>query len=195
MLILLEGNECNYKSTIAEKLSKEIGYDIKKGSSFEMAKGTNEALYESFKEMANWESTIVDRFIYSNRVYATVYDGYTILTDEQYEDIQERIKEKAIVIYLYADEEVLAERMGIRGDEYVEADMLGIINGQYDEVMPKSKVYTYGINTALSSSDECVVAIMGVVAEILRRKYQNGGSYVDVAQGKSVAEPLETTND
>jgi cytidylate kinase len=73
MLIILEGNECNFKSTVAEKLSNLIGFNVVKGSSFEMSKTTNEELFNKFNQLSNLNRTIIDRFIYSNLVYASLY--------------------------------------------------------------------------------------------------------------------------
>lgn len=156
MKVVLVGNECNYKTTVAEKLSKKVGYPIRKGSSFEMSTGTNEDLYAAFLAMTEWENTIIDRFIHCNRVYATLYPKYTILTDEQYNDIQKKMNKDTVVIYLYAETEVLKDRMALRGDEYVVSDMLGVINDEYDKVMKIPGIMTIKIDTGERSSDDIV---------------------------------------
>lgn len=160
-LIILEGNECVYKTTVAEKLRKAIGYEVKKGSSFEMSMGTNQELYDAFNRMTYWENTIVDRFVYSNRVYASLYPKYTLLEDDQYIDIQEKIKDKSLVVYLYADVDVLKERMSVRGDEYIKEDGLEDINIFYSDIMGSAvaKQVLY-IDTGNKTSDEVVQDIL-----------------------------------
>lgn len=81
-MIILEGTDCRYKSTIADKLSKELGYPVIKGSSFELAKSGNEKLFEHFNKLADEDNVIIDRYIYSNLVYAKKFKDYSILTEE-----------------------------------------------------------------------------------------------------------------
>ena len=114
MLIILEGMDCTGKTTLANKLSEKLGFSIVKGSSFEQAKSGNEALFAGFLELTKLKNTILDRFIYSNEVYAKIYEDYSILTDEQRRFIEREITGSALLIYLTAKNEVLIERLGER---------------------------------------------------------------------------------
>lgn len=157
MLILLEGNECNFKSTVAEKLSSLTGYRIVKGSTFEMSKAPNSALFDKFKSMTLLDNTVIDRFIYSNLVYASLYKDYSIIGHDQKLKIEsELLKKNAIVVYLYADPKVIKKRIRERGDEYVHEDMIEIINNKYMEVLSKSTLPIIHINTEFLTSDNIV---------------------------------------
>lgn len=147
-LIIIEGSDANFKTTIAEKVSKKLNIPIVKGSSFELSTSSNEELFNRFIEFSKDDNVIYDRFIYSNKTYATLYEDYTILTDEQYSYIENRIKEKAIVYYLHADDEVIKDRIRKRGDEYVDVSMVSKINKLFGEVISKSplKVIYYDTN-------------------------------------------------
>lgn len=164
MIIILEGNEANFKTTIAEKLRNKLNIPIVKGSSFELSQCTNEELFKHFKDFAEMDKVIFDRFIYSNRVYATLYKDYAILNKQQREDIEELIKDKAIIVYLHTDEETTKQRIRQRGDEYVNEDMVGKIYDVYHNVMMEANetldVYTY--NTKYWSSDDVVDHLIGV---------------------------------
>lgn len=164
MIIILEGNEANFKTTIAEKLRNKLNIPIVKGSSFELSQCTNEELFKHFKDFAEMDNVIFDRFIYSNRVYATLYKDYAILNKQQREEIEELIKDKAILVYLHTDEETTKQRIRQRGDEYVNEDMVGKIYDVYHNVMMEANktldVYTY--NTKYWSSDDVVDHLVGI---------------------------------
>lgn len=123
-LIILEGPDCCFKSTVAAKLSKELKYPIIKGSSFELAKSGNEKLFEHFNKLADEDNVIIDRFVYSNLVYAKKFKDYSILTERQLRFIEDKIKAKAKVVYLHADPSVIKKRLRVRGDEYIEEKTL-----------------------------------------------------------------------
>ncbi|MEM5599348.1 hypothetical protein AAHB53_28775 [Niallia circulans] len=106
-MIILEGNECCFKSTVASKLSEKSGYPIIKGSSFELSQCTNKELYEHFINFSINDNVIMDRFIYSNQVYATLYKDFAILTNDQRKHIEKLVFDKSIVYYLYAPDEVI----------------------------------------------------------------------------------------
>ena len=166
MLIILEGNECNFKTTVAEKLSKSLKLPVVKGSSFENAKCTNLQLYKHFTELALMDDVIIDRSWISNRVYATLYEDYAILTEEQREDIERMVNGKAILIYLYATEDVLVKRIRERGDEYVDEKMLGKINHTYDEAMEGTRLHTIQFDTGRESSDQIAETVSMIYRKI-----------------------------
>lgn len=159
MNLIIEGSECNFKTTIANKLSKKLNMPIKKGSSFELATGSNADLYSYFLEVSNLKNTIIDRSIYSNLVYAPLYEGYAMITPEQYIILENRLKKNSIVVYLTSPVDTIVQRIKERGDEYIRADYeeLDKISKKYTEVFSKAvkngvKVYTF--DTSVLSSDE-----------------------------------------
>ena len=175
-LIILEGNECNFKTTVAEKLSKKLGWEVVKGSSFEMSQCNNEELYQKFIDLTKLDNVIIDRFTWSNLVYASLYEDFSIITLEQAKEIQRLIVDKAYVVFLHADHEVLIERIGVRGDDYVKTEKLESINKKYWEVIvdtldiqnPKSEFKSFQGNmfdTAKYGSDDIVESILSKVAD------------------------------
>jgi thymidylate kinase len=160
MLIILEGNECCFKTTVAEKLSKKLHIPVVKGSSFEFSKCTNGELFDRFQELSKLENVIVDRFIYSNIVYATLYEDYAILSDDQREEIENLIKHKATVYYLFADNKVIEDRIKERGDDYVVPEKVFEINSMYGNVMGGACLKVVSYDTTDWSSDEIVEDIL-----------------------------------
>ncbi|NHN20990.1 AAA family ATPase [Bacillus velezensis] len=163
MMIILEGTDCCYKSTVAEKLSKELGYPVIKGSSFELAKSGNEKLFEHFSKLADEDNVIIDRYIYSNLVYAKKFKGYSILTKEQQRAIEEKIRDKTKVIYLHADPKVIKQRLRERGDEYINDVDIEPVLELYREVMSDVGLHTYSWDTEQWSSEEIAKGIIFLV--------------------------------
>ncbi|QZY34600.1 AAA family ATPase [Bacillus amyloliquefaciens] len=162
-MIILEGTDCCYKSTVAEKLSKELGYPVIKGSSFELAKSGNENLFEHFNKLADEDNVIIDRYIYSNLVYARKFKDYSILTKEQQRTIEKKIRDKAKVIYLHADPKVIKQRLLERGDEYINDRDIEPVLELYREVMSDIGLHTYSWDTEQWSSEEIAEGIIHLI--------------------------------
>ena len=161
MLIILEGMDCTGKSTLAKKLSEKLDFPIVKGSSFEQAKCSNADLFKSFMELTKLKNTILDRFIYSNEVYASIYEDYSILSDEQRRFVEREIAGSALLVYLHANNTTLIARIEKRGDDYVTIDKFNEIRSSYLSALAKSK-YIEGMsfNTAEMSTDDIVNEIV-----------------------------------
>ncbi|AKF30959.1 MULTISPECIES: AAA family ATPase [Bacillus amyloliquefaciens group] len=159
-MIILEGTDCCYKSTVADKLSKELGYPVIKGSSFELAKSGNKKLFEHFNKLADEDNVIIDRYIYSNLVYARKFKDYSILTEEQQRTIEKKIRDKAKVIYLHADPKVIKQRLSERGDEYINDRDIEPVLELYREVMNDAGLHTYSWDTEQWSSDDIVEGLI-----------------------------------
>lgn len=163
-MIVLCGNECNYKSTIAEKLHSKLGYEVVKGSSFEFATNGNDVLNKRMISFAEMDNIILDRFIYSNLVYASLKKDYSILTPEQVKNIENMIRDKAFIIYLHAPSEVLVQRLEERGDEYIKSDELKGINEVYERVMSNVEdMYLFDYDTSKMDSEEIANQIVSLV--------------------------------
>ncbi|WP_406842608.1 AAA family ATPase [Bacillus velezensis] len=162
-MIILEGTDCCYKSTVAEKLSKELGYPVIKGSSFELAKSGNEKLFEHFNKLADEDNVIIDRYIYSNLVYAKKFKDYSILTEEQQRAIEEKIRDKAKVIYLHADPKVIKQRFRDRGDEYITERDIEPVLELYNQVIDEMGLHMNSWDTNEWNSDEIVEDIIHLI--------------------------------
>ncbi|MCC9021726.1 AAA family ATPase [Bacillus nakamurai] len=162
-MIILEGADCCYKSTVADKLSKELGYPVIKGSSFELAKSGNEKLFEHFNKLADEDNVIIDRYIYSNLVYARKFKDYSILTKEQQRAIEEKIRDKAKVIYLHADPKVIKQRLRDRGDEYITERDIEPVLELYNQVIDEMGLHMNSWDTNERNSDEIVEVIIHLI--------------------------------
>ena len=161
-IYITEGSDAAGKSTLSESLSKKLNMPIYHGSSFEASKSSNEVLFNSFLKYTNLDDIIIDRYTYSNLVYATLYKDYSIITYEQLEQIENLIKNKAVLVYLYADSEVIKSRLNSRGDDYVKADMVDSILAEYEKVLSKSKLFKMKFNTNKLTTEQIVKKLAGL---------------------------------
>lgn len=164
-MIILEGNECCFKTTISDKLTKKLGWKYVKGSSFELAQCTQEELFTRFMENAlSNTNVVIDRFIYSNLVYADIYQDFMKINKSQQRMIESILEAKeAKVVYLYADIDVLTNRMNERGDEYIGVDRLQDIDDKYNDVMSNTDMKYISVDTGKMTSDEIVDYLASLV--------------------------------
>lgn len=134
---IVVGTDCSGKTSLVEMLSDITEFKILKGSSFQHSQCTQEELFEKFLEFTKLDEVIFDRFHICNEVYAEMYDDFAMLSDEQRRFIERKMKDKATIIYLYADDKVLEQRFNNRGDDYVSLDKLKYAKGKYEEALHK----------------------------------------------------------
>lgn len=134
MIIIIEGVDCSGKSTFASKLAEKTGFEVIKGSSFEISELGSDGMYNYMMELLDKKDIIIDRFLWSNLVYGLLY-SYPMMLPEQYDALIDKLDRKAFVIYLHAPEGVIRYRMGERGDDMVRQDEISPILTEYKNVM------------------------------------------------------------
>ena len=107
------------------------------------------------------ENVIFDRFTYCNKVYATLYQDYAMLTDLERRTIEALMVNRYKVIYLTADDETLKQRLESRGDEYVNLQTLLQAKAMYEEELNQVKILeVIKFNTSNITTDEIVNQIL-----------------------------------
>lgn len=134
MIIILEGCDCVGKSTFAEKLAERTGFEVVKGSSFEISELGADGMFEHMMALLDRKNIIIDRFFYSNIVYGFMYN-YPVMSIDQYLELCDKMNEKALLVYLSAPTPVLQERMEKRGDDMIKVDEIGYIKEAYRDVL------------------------------------------------------------
>jgi thymidylate kinase len=134
MITVLEGVDCVGKTTFANELSKRTGYEIVKGSSFEIANLGQDGMYEHMMSLLDRDNIIIDRFFYSNLVYGYLYE-YPMMKIEQYAMLRRKLNKKALVVYLHTTPYVIKERMVNRGDDMIKTDEVDSIIEMYESTM------------------------------------------------------------
>src|SRR5690606_29872682 len=105
-IIILEGCDCSGKSTLAHELQRLTGYEIIKGSSFEIAELGEEGMHQYMLGLLDKKDVIIDRFYLSNYVYGNLY-SYPTMTPAQLARLASKAEQKALTVYLTADVNVL----------------------------------------------------------------------------------------
>ena len=162
MNILIEGSDATFKTTVADKLSKRLNRKVIKGSSFEMSECSNKELFEKFQEIHSHKNVIIDRSVFSNYVYATIY-GKTVLTDAQRSVIENQFRTNTMTIYLHASAKDIQNRIEIRGDDDIKGDMIPSILFLYGIILDEAQANEVPImkfNTSNLSSDTVVNTIV-----------------------------------
>lgn len=135
-IIIIEGCDCVGKSTLAELLSERTGYEIVKGSSFEIASLGTDAMYEHMMGLLDRNDIIIDRFFMSNYVYGNLY-GYPTMSNNQLIDLADKASDNALTVYVTANELTIKHRMSQRGDDMIKANEIGKILEKYKEAIDK----------------------------------------------------------
>ncbi|MCL1700701.1 hypothetical protein [Lysinibacillus sp. Bpr_S20] len=155
------GTDCSGKTSLVDMLSDITEFKVVKGSSFEHSKCTQEELFDKFLEFTKMDAVIFDRFHICNEVYSPMYDDFAMLSDDQRRYIEREMKDKATIIYLYADDEVLEERFNSRGDDYVSLEKLKYAKRKYEEAIHKIKhLEVVKFNTGKMTTKEIVEQIL-----------------------------------
>ncbi len=131
------GTDCSGKTSLVDVLSDITEFKTVRGSSFEHSQCSQDELFDKFLEFTKMENVVFDRFTYCNEVYAPMYDDFAMLSDDQRRFVEQEMKGNAIVIYLYADDEVLEHRFNYRGDDYVSLEKLKYAKKKYEEAIHK----------------------------------------------------------
>jgi thymidylate kinase len=144
------GCDASGKTTLEASLAKKTNLPIIKGSSFELAKCSNEELFNHFKKIAlSTKNLIVDRFAPCNVVYANKYSDYAKLTDEQFNYIMSILEvNNDVIVYVRADPEVVKHRLRQRGDEYIHEKDVDSIIKSYDNLFHNAKFKYIEIDTS-----------------------------------------------
>lgn len=160
MNILIEGSDGAGKTTTIDILKEVLDMPVVKGSTFEHAAHGNEFLFNKFYSFTDLDNYIFDRTHISNRVYAQLYKDYSILTPEQMKLAEEKLKPKSLLFYLFADLDVVIERVSNRGDDYVELDMIKKIRDKYEKVLSETSLDVIRIDTTNKNPHEVAKEIV-----------------------------------
>lgn len=166
-IIILEGCDAVGKSSIAEDLARITGFEIVKGSSFEISQLGEQGMFEYMMDLLDRENIIIDRFFWSNYVYGNLYN-YPTMSDYQFTRLANKAERSALTVYITANEKIIKERMINRGDDMIKSDEVDSILNKYEEVIsyPKTsqKMILRFDNTFISN--EHIALVISEVAKL-----------------------------
>lgn len=170
MILILEGCDCAGKSTLAEELARITGYEIVKGSSFEISQLGTDGMFEHMMGLLDRDNIIIDRFYMSNYVYGNKY-SYPTMSDEQFSELAVKADFRALNVYVTASPHEIKRRMLSRGDEMIKIDEIDDILARYDEAFKNPNTasrFVLNLNTHLNTSKTNITALM--IAEFAKNQ-------------------------
>ena len=168
MIVILEGCDCTGKTTLANELAKRTGYEIVKGSSFEISQLGADGMFEYMMGLLDRDNIIIDRFYHSNYVYGFLYD-YPMLKASQFFELADKTDKRAVVVYLHANERVIANRMVERGDKDINVQDVKNIIKRYNEIICHpilANKMTIQINTTYSHDVKLTAAMLSEIIKL-----------------------------
>ena len=155
MNIIVVGCDCTGKSTLIELIQKSTGFEVLKGSSFELTGGkTEDELFNTMLDLAKKNNIIYDRFAHCNHVYAPLYNDYAQLKEHHIRQVELALPKDSFIIHLTAKKDVILERFNTRGEDYVdEARITPILEG-YDNILQDANVPVFHFDTGQISAEE-----------------------------------------
>lgn len=134
MILILEGCDCSGKDTLAEALAEKTGFEIVRGSSFEIASKGTDYMFDYMMDLLDRKNIIINRFYLSNYVYGNIYN-YPTMSYKQFVELSNKADKKALSIYLTALIIDIKSRMNNRGDEYIKIEEIESILNGYSEAL------------------------------------------------------------
>ena len=175
MLIILEGVDCSGKTWMAERLLKQIPNTIimkhgtKPKSADPKQQMTLKSTYEHMYDMAVLSeaqgfNVIFDRYFLSELVYAPIKRDYDpkieYVPGEYYWELEEKILQLShLLVYVYADIDIIKSRLESRGDDYIVDQDLPLLQQGYDLLVSKTRL----CQMTIASSDLSIDVILNYI--------------------------------
>lgn len=166
--LVFEGLDGTGKTTLAElvaKITKTNYTHNDKCSSYEDGKSKS---YNYITTLKNSNEMVIDRLVHTGEaIYAPIYRGYD--GSDYFEDLEQKMLEEfnIIIIYIYADREIVKQRLASRGEDYVNIDDYEKLEKNYLEYFKNTNIpfitYDNSKNGALDNAIEVINLIKNKV--------------------------------
>lgn len=137
LLIIIEGIDGTFKSTVCEKLSKKLNLPVEHhGPVKDLEAGKKE--YFDFVNNCNY-AVIKDRFAMGERTYSLIYRGYKA---DYMKELEDALQEKfdVFLFYLTAEDEFIKRNLEKRGEDFLKMEDLKHIHSLCDEYYKESTI-------------------------------------------------------
>ncbi len=139
--ILLEGCDCTGKSTLAKYLRRQLhrdGWDI-----FSMAHRDGDQCDRYLKAYVNANKLIFDRGHFSEIAYGNVWRNGVHFTKYQLDFLNEYTLSVFVVVFSFAEENLMKERWKEKEDQKIKRDELIIIQNEFESLLDDPRVIRY----------------------------------------------------
>lgn len=140
MIFIIEGeNKCG-KTTLANKICSEFGFEYVKCS---QPKGDPYIEYMEIlrKIERSGKDTVIDRFLYGEFVYGPIYRGKSMLTMEQKRNIElKALSLDTIMVYCHDDVDKIAKRFKAENEEFADVSKIERTLKLYADILEETNV-------------------------------------------------------
>lgn len=154
-IIILEGSDCSGKSTLARQLQQITGFDIVKGSSFQIAELGNQAMFEHMLSLSTKDRIIIDRMYISNYIYGELFD-FPRMDMNQFHALRDAFNKKSLTIVLQPSLSAVTKRLSVRGDDEIKTNDLQNILDNYLKVLTDNTDEILTEDTFVHQSDDFI---------------------------------------
>lgn len=137
MIIIIEGPDGAGKTTLANYLSKQLGYPIKHRSKPKTEEEKQQMSQSYIDDIKSNQNIIWDRCFYSEMVYGPIMRDQSYISMAQMHEMEQMLKfTGALVIYCTDETWNLWERCNTRGETYITSvEQIDAIKTAYDKLM------------------------------------------------------------
>lgn len=159
MKLYLDGCDGSGKTTLADYLSKRFKID-----KFTLTKDSEKSI-QRYLELETYKNVVHDRTFLSEHVYPEIFGRKKWMSDAQVETLINIYKLDGMMIICTSPDEIIASRLGKRGDEFEEVlTNICIINKAYLEIAKQH-------NILVVDTDRLSFEMIG---DYIERRIENG---------------------
>lgn len=159
MVVILEGCDCAGKSTCFDMMDKSSGRFEKgvAGADMEFARANLEMDLLLDLYVVHDRHPLIDDLVYS-QVFTHEQSKYIDRLDEI-----SKLINQCLIIYFECDDNVIAQRMAARGDDYVTKSQIPEIKSEYERVFELLKVNPMRVDTTNADPETVFNKVMEVI--------------------------------
>lgn len=175
MQVIFEGPDGAGKTTITERVAKILGVPRIKASVLHDDAKTYTTTFNELLAMSLKPDIIIrDRWYYpSDTIYNPIVAGrMSVFSSGDIEYIEQQLDNvNTLVIIVVAETAALVDRIGIRGDDYIEHSHLTKISEAYSKFILRTKLRTKVLNTTHFSIDLATSHAVNFIKEFYYERY------------------------
>ncbi|HLO11555.1 MAG TPA: AAA family ATPase [Pseudoneobacillus sp.] len=158
--IILIGSDGSGKTTIAEELSKILGYPVEHHGPVK----SHEAGYREYFNCIRTTdySVIKDRFHEGEKIFAPIYRGYEA---EYFPELEKELISKfnPLLVMIYAPFNVILQRLEERGEDFVKPEHFKYCYEKVQDIFNESTLPKMMVNTEYKSAYQNALSIAKAV--------------------------------
>ena len=164
-VIIIEGCDKTGKTTLANKLSSQLGYEIVK-----CGQPIGDPYEEYVNKLLEHDKIIFDRFLYGELVYGPLYRKKSQLSDTQIYNLELLLRARdATLIHCKAEKSFIEKKFKSENEDFVQVKDIDKILSSYDNVIKQSRIKT--ITREIPTNDPIDISSCSIPDILFRTRY------------------------